>query len=144
MFLNMGGVAAGSVSEGPANPEASWAAPLGSRTEATREKNPRRSKGLDALGQALTLDVTACHRVEAAGIEPSDNFDATSECQCNCENCQQCRAANALHSGCIKRHLLASFDIDLQCLIERWERLDVSVRQAIAAYCNPSVVAVSP
>jgi hypothetical protein len=34
--------------------------------------------------------------VEAAGIEPSDDFDATESSICDCENCQQCRAANAL------------------------------------------------
>jgi hypothetical protein len=82
--------------------------------------------------------------MEAAGIESSDDFDATSEGPCHCDNCQQCRAAHALHSECFKWHLLASFDIDLQCLIERWERLDVSVRRAVAAYCNPGVVAASP
>jgi hypothetical protein len=77
------------------------------------------------------------YKVEAAGIEPSDDFDATSEGPCNCENCQQCRAANALHSECVKRHLLASFDIDLQRLIAVWNLLDVEVRGVIVASAEP-------
>lgn len=71
--------------------------------------------------------------MEAAGIEPSDDFDATCDSVCNCENCQECRAAYALHSECFKGHLLASLDADLQRVIDGWELLSESVRDAIRA-----------
>jgi hypothetical protein len=77
------------------------------------------------------------------GIEPSDDFDATDFSLCDCENCQQCRAANALHSECLKSRFLASLDVDLQCLIERWSRLDESARQICAAYVGELVEVVS-
>jgi hypothetical protein len=73
--------------------------------------------------------------VEAAGIEPSDDFDATSEPLCNCEKCQECRAANALHFECFKSHLLASFDADLQQLIHSWAQLPEAVRAELAQRC---------
>jgi hypothetical protein len=71
--------------------------------------------------------------VEAAGIEPVDDFDATAEPLCDCENCQQCRAAYALHSECFKSHFLASLDTDLQNVIESWEGVPVAIRAAINA-----------
>jgi len=74
--------------------------------------------------------------VEAAGIEPSAIFAATENSICDCENCQQCRAANALHSECFKRQFLASLDADLHYVIEQWELLDASTRRAIATYCQ--------
>ena len=71
--------------------------------------------------------------MEAAGIEPSDDFGATVESACDCENCQQCRAAYALHLECFKGHLLASFDADLQQVIGAWDRLPDAVRGVVAA-----------
>jgi hypothetical protein len=71
--------------------------------------------------------------MEAAGIEPSAIFAASERGICYCENCQQCRAARALHFECFKSQLLASLDIDLQNLIDRWERLDATTRHAVAA-----------
>jgi hypothetical protein len=71
--------------------------------------------------------------VEAAGIEPSADIYATDNALCNCEYCQQCRAANALHFDCVKSHFLASLDTDLQRVIAGWERLDGTTRHAIAA-----------
>ncbi len=71
-------------------------------------------------------------KLEAAGIEPSDDFDATADGLCDCENCQQCRAANALHGECLKSHLLASFDHDLQFVIAAWERSPETLRKAVA------------
>jgi hypothetical protein len=73
------------------------------------------------------------YKVEAAGIEPSPDFVASDSVVCNCENCQQCRAAYALHLGCFKGHLLASFDVDLQRLISAWDLLPKPVRKAIHA-----------
>ena len=69
--------------------------------------------------------------VEAAGIEPSDDFGASDSCICDCENCQQCRAAYALHLECFKEHLMASFDADLQGVIVGWNGLPASTRKAI-------------
>jgi hypothetical protein len=43
-----------------------------------------------------------------AGIEPSDDIDATEYTICNCEKCQECRAAYALHRECFKSHYLAT------------------------------------
>ena len=71
--------------------------------------------------------------MEAAGIEPSVEIAANDNQPCACENCQQCRAAYALHSECFSRHLLASFDADLQRVIDGWGSLSVSVRSAIEA-----------
>jgi hypothetical protein len=70
--------------------------------------------------------------VEAAGIEPSDDFDATENCICDCENCQQCRAARALHLDCFRSHFLSSLDAELQRVIEGWEQLDATTRHEIA------------
>jgi hypothetical protein len=65
------------------------------------------------------------------GIEPSADFAITDNSVCDCENCQQCRAARALHFDCFKSQFLASLDIDLQSLIDSWERLDATTRRAI-------------
>jgi hypothetical protein len=69
--------------------------------------------------------------VEAAGIEPSSDFDATENSICDCENCQHCRAANALHLECFKLQYLALLDADLQLVIEVWDQLDGPTRRAI-------------
>ena len=71
--------------------------------------------------------------VEAAGIEPSDDFGATADSPCDCENCQQCRAAYALHFECFKGQFLASLDADLQRVIGEWDRLPEAVRGAVMA-----------
>jgi hypothetical protein len=61
----------------------------------------------------------AALQVEAAGIEPSDDFDATGSSICNCENCQG--------------HFLASLDADLQRVMAAWERLPKAMRKAVLA-----------
>jgi hypothetical protein len=61
--------------------------------------------------------------VEAARIEPSDDFDATEQSECNCEKCQDCRAANALHFKCFESHYLATLVAELQFVIEAWTSL---------------------
>ena len=76
------------------------------------------------------------HLVEAAGIEPSFVSDATVSSVCDCENCQQCRAAMALHFECFKNHLLASADADLHYVIGQWAKLAASTQRAIATYCR--------
>ncbi len=69
--------------------------------------------------------------IGTTGIEPSDDFGATADSPCDCENCQQCRAAYALHLECFKGHLMASFDADLQRVVEAWDRLPEAVRKAV-------------
>ena len=69
--------------------------------------------------------------MEAAGIEPSDDFDATDSGLCDCENCRQCRAAYALHLECFKGQFLASVDTDLRRVIAGWERLTDALRNAV-------------
>jgi hypothetical protein len=76
--------------------------------------------------------------VEAAGIEPSADFAATANSVCDCENCEQCRAAYALHVECFKSHFLASLDGDLQCLVVKWDQLGFAVREAVKAQCATS------
>jgi hypothetical protein len=72
-------------------------------------------------------------KVEAAGIEPSDDFDASCRGICDCEHCRECRAANALHLECFKSHFLTSLDADLQRVIEGWARLPEEMRRAVLA-----------
>jgi hypothetical protein len=74
--------------------------------------------------------------VEAAGIEPSFDIDATISDVCDCGNCQQCRAANALHLECFKSRYLASLDADLQQVVTAWPHLPDAMRRAIAALLN--------
>jgi hypothetical protein len=71
--------------------------------------------------------------MEAAGIEPGDDFDATKNGLCTCENCRQCRAANALHEECFKSRFLATLDTDLQQMINSCELLNATALHAIAA-----------
>jgi hypothetical protein len=72
--------------------------------------------------------------VEAAGIEPSDDFDASEISICDCENCQQCRAANALHEQCFKMRFLTTLDADLQRVIGAWGQLSDAMRIAMRAF----------
>jgi hypothetical protein len=76
--------------------------------------------------------------LEAAGIEPSDDFDATENGECLCENCQGCRAENALHFECFKSHFLATLDADLQRVIEQWEKTPEAIKTAIIALMKMS------
>lgn len=73
-------------------------------------------------------------KMEAAGIEPSDDFDATKNSVCDCEKCQECRAAQALHGECFQSHYLASLDAELQRVLKVWKRLDASARLAVVTY----------
>lgn len=75
----------------------------------------------------------AALQVEAAGIEPAENSDATTYSICTCEKCQERRAANALHLERLKSQLLASFDTDLQRVISQWNELPKAIRRAICA-----------
>jgi hypothetical protein len=71
-------------------------------------------------------------KARVTGLEPASEFAANVGALCGCENCLQCCAARALHSECFKRHYLASLDSDLQKVINAWERLPVTLREAVS------------
>jgi hypothetical protein len=69
--------------------------------------------------------------MEAAGIEPASEIDATNSAASGCENQETPSAANALHdsdSNCLN---LASIDADLRVVIGAWGFLPHNIRQAI-------------
>lgn len=69
--------------------------------------------------------------MEAGGIEPPLESDATDNEPCGCEFCNDPCAANALHSCGPNCPSLAAFDADLQLLIDGWQRLPDVIRRAI-------------
>jgi hypothetical protein len=71
--------------------------------------------------------------VEAAGIEPSNDFAATGLLPCGCVICEECRAALALQSWRPEWLEVAFDDADLQRVVESWDRLPVTMRQAIVS-----------
>jgi hypothetical protein len=71
--------------------------------------------------------------VEAAGIEPALEFDATGKLPCGCVFCQECRAALALHSWRPQWLELAFDDADLQRVLDSWGLLPAAIRRAVLA-----------
>jgi hypothetical protein len=71
--------------------------------------------------------------VEAAGIEPSCDSDATDNPPCGCENCHPPCAAPALHFWRPEWLELVSNDTDLQDVVRGWERMPPPIRKAIVA-----------
>ena len=69
----------------------------------------------------------------AVGIEPASCANLTESACSLCENCQQARAARALHSGGPNCHFVASLDADLRAVIAAWDALPVSIRKAAIA-----------
>jgi hypothetical protein len=69
--------------------------------------------------------------MEAGGIEPPRETDATDVCNCVCENLADPCAANALHSCGSNCHNLSLFDAELQLVILAWNRLPMPIRNAI-------------
>jgi hypothetical protein len=67
------------------------------------------------------------------GLEPLAGSDVTDDPRCICENCEQLRAANALHFECFKSRFLASLDAELQNVILSWPPLPDGVKSAIEA-----------
>ena len=80
----------------------------------------------------LQLPTGQLHATEM-GIEPALNSDATDILPCSCVNCQQCRAARALHFGCPDWPSVASSDADLQRIIAAWDALPQAIRVAVMA-----------
>lgn len=99
-----------------------------------KRKNLRRGKGLDALGQALTLNVTTCQKVEAAGIEPEDH---NSQIHAGVRLTESVLNLSAL---CLQRdgtacRPLASLDNQLARIIKLWPSLQAETRKLIDAIC---------
>ncbi len=65
------------------------------------------------------------------GFEPVAAFDATANGSCACELCQEYLAAIALHSACSNCLAVASFDVDLQCVVASWVTLPEAIRMAV-------------
>jgi hypothetical protein len=76
--------------------------------------------------------------VEAAGIEPASEIDATDSTASVCENQQPPRAANALHGSDANCLSLSLADSDLHFLITIWSGLSVEVREALVALAKSS------
>jgi len=71
--------------------------------------------------------------MEAAGIEPASDFDATGKLPCGCVFCEECRAANALQSKRSTWLNMASLDADLHRVIASWPALPGPIRAAMMA-----------
>lgn len=72
-------------------------------------------------------------RIGATGFEPAIEIAGTEHGDCGYENCDMCRAANALHSGRLGWLAMASTDSDLQRVITAWVDLPDPIRRAIMA-----------
>jgi len=73
------------------------------------------------------------HELEAAGVEPRDDFDASGYLPCGCVICDECRAARALHFSSSNWLDLSSLDADLQSVHAAWSSLPDAIRKAIIA-----------
>lgn len=95
----------------------------------TKRKRPTpcRSKGLGVDCHRLSIG----GNLEAGGIEPPLDSDATNNQPCGCEFCTDPCAANALHSCGSNCQFMATIDADLQSVIAAWERLPEAIRRAI-------------
>jgi hypothetical protein len=92
-----------------------------------KRQNPCDCKGFGVDRRQLSLT----DKEPAAGVEPAGNLDVTGVATCSFVNCDECRAALALHSECAARHCLASLDTELQWLITVWDGLSEAIRSAI-------------
>jgi hypothetical protein len=71
--------------------------------------------------------------MEAAGIEPANDFAVSLNADCVCDFCQGWRAANALQTGGFNCHIVAPDDADLQRVISAWHGLPEAIRRAVLA-----------
>jgi len=67
------------------------------------------------------------------GFEPEPDFVSNNGEHCGYADCEMGRAANALHSGCLKWLELALNDADLPSVIVKWGELPVAIRKAMLA-----------
>lgn len=78
-------------------------------------------------------------KMEAAGIEPSNDFAATGLLPCGCVICEECRAAMALQNWRPEWLEVAFDDADLQRVVENWDNLADAIRLAITALIGSAV-----
>jgi hypothetical protein len=71
--------------------------------------------------------------MEATGIEPAVDFDASRKLDCGCVACEERRTAMALHYGGTDWLDLALADADLQSVIRAWRVLAAPLNAAIRA-----------
>jgi len=69
--------------------------------------------------------------MEAAGIEPASDFDATDSTASACENQQTPCAANALHDCGMGCPCLTLLDAELHKVIVTWAQLPTNIKRAI-------------
>jgi hypothetical protein len=69
--------------------------------------------------------------VEAAGIEPAKDYDATVVLPCGWVICEEYCAANALQIKGTEGPCLTNVDPDLQFIAESWTALSVAQKKAI-------------
>lgn len=74
-----------------------------------------------------------------AGIEPACDSDGIIKADYACGNCEQCRAAPALHFGRPNWLDLSSIDSDLQSVVVAWEKISKPIRKAILALVQSAV-----
>jgi len=91
--------------------------------------------------------------MEAAGIEPSNDFDATVCEYSGCVFCPYARAANALHSDDLARQELAvpgsdSQSVQLPEAVARialsWPLLPRHIREAVLTLTDAGLASVAP
>jgi hypothetical protein len=76
--------------------------------------------------------------VGATGFEPDSEFLASPRGERGYVDCEMCRAANALHSGCLKWLEFALNDTDLRRVILAWPSRSDAIRRAILALVDSS------
>ncbi|MBX9791378.1 MAG: site-specific integrase, partial [Pirellulales bacterium] len=92
-----------------------------------KRQSPCRDKDFDVRRRSMS----SSGKVEAAGIEPSNDFSATGLLPCGCVICEECRAALALQNWRPEWLEVAFDDADLQRVVESWDAMPGSVRRAI-------------
>jgi hypothetical protein len=77
--------------------------------------------------------------MEAAGIEPAQEIDASDERLSNCVSEGESRAAPALHCGGANWLDLSSIDADLLSVVLAWGKISEPIRNCIVALVQSSV-----
>ena len=73
--------------------------------------------------------------MEAAGIEPASDEEATAEAGDVYVECLSCGAADALHFGANDRQPVTAIDARLARICDSWPTLPEHVRMAVEALC---------